>query len=279
MSLLKFSKKYFGLENKIIIVTGGSGLMGKKHAEAIMEFGGIPILLDVNDEEGLKVQESLNETFLQNCEYISCNITKQSEIEDTKIYLLSKYNKIDGLINNAAVNPKYDLIKNNNESRLENINVESWNQEISVGLTGAMLCSKIFGYEMSKNKGGVIINVSSDLGLIAPNQNIYKNKNTIDENQPVKPVSYSVIKHGLIGLTKYLSTYWNDKGVRCNAICPGGIYTGQDKAFVNDLINLIPMGRMANENEYKATIIYLLSDASKYMTGSNLIIDGGRTAW
>ena len=141
-----------------------------------------------------------------------------------------------------------------------------------------MLCSKIFGSEMAKRGKGVILNISSDLGIISPDQRIYKREGLDENEQTVKPVTYSVIKHGLIGLTRYLATYWPDKDVRCNALCPGGIFTNQDAEFVKKLTNLIPLGRMAREDEYKSAIVFLISDASSYMNGSVLNIDGGRTA-
>ena len=142
-----------------------------------------------------------------------------------------------------------------------------------------MLCSKVFGLEMSRNEKGVILNISSDLGIIAPDQRLYKKSGLPYDKQPVKPVTYSVIKHGIIGLTKYLATYWVDEGVRVNSISLGGVSNDQDPKFVERLTNLIPLGRMAHEDEYKAAIIFLVSDASSYMTGSNLVIDGGRSCW
>ena len=211
-----------------------------------------------------------------NTQYFYCDITDESQIVTVRDSLLNKYGKIDILINNAAIDPKVKKQEGKNLSRLENFSLDQWNIELAVGLTGAMLCSKIFGYEMSKNESGVILNISSDLGLIAPDQRIYKKEKLLDNEQPVKPVTYSIIKHGLIGLTKYLATYWPGI-VRCNALCPGGVYSGQTDHFVQNLSNLIPHNRMAKEDEYKAAIVFLLSDASSYMTGANLVIDGGRT--
>jgi NAD(P)-dependent dehydrogenase (short-subunit alcohol dehydrogenase family) len=188
---------------------------------------------------------------------------------------------VDILINNAANNPKMDGSNPDatRNTRLENFPLELWNLDLAVGLTGAFLCSRVLGNEMARQGKGVIVNVASDLGLIAPDQRIYRRAELADEEQPVKPVTYSVVKHGLIGLTRYLATYWADRGVRVNAISPGGVYTGQDDGFVQRLSNLIPLGRMAHTDEYKAAIVFLVSDASSYMTGANLVIDGGRTAW
>ena len=131
---------------------------------------------------------------------------------------------------------------------------------------------------MAKKNKGVILNISSDLGIIAPDQRIYQEEGLSENEQPVKPVTYSVIKHGLIGLTKYLATYWLGK-VRCNALCPGGVDTGQPEEFVQKLTDLIPLGRMATNDEYKGALIFLVSDASEYMNGAVVTMDGGRTSW
>jgi NAD(P)-dependent dehydrogenase (short-subunit alcohol dehydrogenase family) len=163
--------------------------------------------------------------------------------------------------------------------QLERFPLEVWNKDLAVGLTGAFLCSKVVGTEMARRRSGVILNIASDLGVIAPDQRIYREPGKSDEEQPAKPVSYSVVKHGLIGLTRYLATYWADRGVRVNALSPGGVYNGQEEGFVKRLSQLIPMGRMADLDEYKAAVVFLVSDASSYMTGANLIIDGGRTVW
>ena len=195
--------------------------------------------------------------------------------------VLKTLRKVDILINNAANDPKVDTRQRTSVhwSRLERFSLDLWNQDIAVGLTGAFLCSQVFGAEMARRGKGVIINIASDLGLIAPDQRIYRQPGLHDDQQPVKPITYSVVKHGLIGLTRYLATYWAEHGVRVNALCPGGVSAGQDDAFVTRLTHLIPLGRMADKDEYKAAIVFLASDASSYMTGANLVIDGGRTVW
>jgi len=190
--------------------------------------------------------------------------------------VLNKYGRIDILINNAANDQKFQVDAMRPSSRLEELEIESWQKDIDVGLTGAMLCTKYFGGQMAKQGGGVIVNISSDLGLIAPDQRLYKE---LDGTQNFKPLSYSVVKHGLIGLTKYIATYWNDCGVRANTLCPGGVYSNQSDDLVEKLKSLIPMGRMANSDEYIGAIQFLCSPASSYMNGSTLVVDGGRTIW
>jgi NAD(P)-dependent dehydrogenase (short-subunit alcohol dehydrogenase family) len=275
----KYVKQSFDLKGKVAVITGGAGLLGEKHAEAIAEFGGIPILLDIDEKAGTKKASRISNEYQVDCEFMLCDITDELQISSVRDSLLSRFGHIDILINNAAIDPKVEAKNEKNLSRLENFPIDQWNLELSVGLTGSMLCSKIFGYEMAKNGKGVILNISSDLGTIAPDQRIYKKDGLPENEQPVKPITYSIIKHGLIGLTKYLATYWADKGVRCNALCPGGIYNNQPDEFVKKISNLIPFGRMAHEDEYKASVVFMLSDASSYMNGSVVSMDGGRTCW
>jgi len=274
----KSVKQSFDLTDKVAVITGGAGLLGEKHAEAIAEFGGVPILLDIDGKVGIKKASRISNEYEVDCKFMLCDITDESQISSVRDSLSSKFGHIDILINNAAIDPKVKKQSGENLSRLENFSIDQWNLELSVGLTGAMLCSKVFGYEMSKNGYGVILNISSDLGIIAPDQRLYLKDEIAENEQLVKPVTYSVIKHGLIGLTKYLATYWPGK-VRCNTLCPGGVYNGQTDDFVTDISNLIPLNRMATKDEYKAAVVFLISDASSYMTGANLIIDGGRSTW
>jgi NAD(P)-dependent dehydrogenase (short-subunit alcohol dehydrogenase family) len=271
-------KQLWDLKNHVVVITGGAGLLGIKHAEAIAEMGGIPVLLDVNSTELEQAKHKLQETFGGDVLTYVCDITNDAQVRETLASILKCYNRVDVLINNAAVNPKLES-DNQHFSRFENFTVTQWVAEMNVGLTGSFLCSQVFGSFMAKREKGVIINVASDLGIIAPNQSLYKIDGVENDLQPVKPVSYSVIKHGLIGLTRYLATYWADKGVRCNALAPGGVYNGQNEVFVKRIKDLIPMKRMATPDEYKSSIVFLASEASSYMTGSVLIIDGGRSCW
>lgn len=262
----------FFLTGKVVVVTGGAGLIGKEHVIAILEAGGVPVILD-SSEDGINGAKLY---FGDKVLALKTDITKEELVVQAFDAIKSLYGVPYALINNAAIDPKVKHEGLKDPSRLEEFSVPQWDKEISVGLTGSMICTKIFGTAMAEKKTGVILNVSSDLGIIAPDQRIYKKDGA---EYPVKPVTYSVIKHGLIGLTKYTATYWASKGVRCNAICPGGVYNGQSDSFMEKLTNLIPMGRMAQVDEYRAAVIFMLSDASSYMTGSVVVLDGGRTCW
>jgi NAD(P)-dependent dehydrogenase (short-subunit alcohol dehydrogenase family) len=272
--------KLFDLTNRVAIITGGAGLLGQKHAEIIASQGGKPILVDLADAEPEKKAEKIAQKYKNQVFGITADITKPEQIHRMLEQVISQCNGVDILINNAANNPKVEAGTDSQTwSRLENFPISVWEADIAVGLTGAFLCSQIIGSELARRKKGVIINVASDLSVIAPDQRLYERAELPDYQQPVKPVTYSVIKTGLIGLTRYLATYWAKSGVRVNAISPGGIYNNQPDEFVQRLSNLIPIGRMANIDEYQGAILFLCSDASSYMTGFNLVIDGGRSCW
>lgn len=271
----------FRLDHKVIVITGGAGLLGRQHAEAVLDAGGIAILLDITADALENAVSELGKKYNEDrIVGMLADITSLESLEKVRDVILSKYQSIDGLINNAANNPKIEgNVANMAAIQFENFPMQMWMNDIAVGLTGAFLCSQIFGAAMARQGRGVILNISSDLGIIAPDQRIYRKEGLKEEEQTIKPVTYSVIKHGLIGLTKYLATYYAKKGVRCNALCPAGVFNGQDDEFLKKLTNLVPMGRMADKEEYKSTILYMLSDASSYMTGSTVVVDGGRTCW
>lgn len=270
----------FSLEKRVCIITGGAGLLGQNYAEAILDAKGIPVLIDINESKLIEAVERLRNNYGYSCqiEYYKVSITNEEQVRYVRDELLNKYGHIDVLINNAANNPKVEDSLTSYK-RFEQFDEMYWDSDLDVGLKGAFFCSKIFGSVMAKQNRGTILNISSDLGLIAPDQRIYRKDGILEIEQATKPVTYSVVKHGLIGLTKYLATYWAEKGVRANAICPGGVFAGQNEEFLEKLTNLIPMGRMANQDEYKAAILFLITDASAYMTGAILAVDGGRTCW
>jgi NAD(P)-dependent dehydrogenase (short-subunit alcohol dehydrogenase family) len=243
--------------------------------------GGTPVLVDIDDANVRACAAEIAANYRCNAIGIAADICQPEAVDGVLESVIRHFDRVDILINNAANNPKMEALPrmDGHWSRFEQFPLTAWNQDLAVSLTGAFLCSQIIGSELARRCTGVILNIASDLGVIAPDQRIYREPGLPLEQQPAKPVSYSVVKHGIIGLTRYLATYWADQGVRVNSLSPGGVYTGQDEAFVERLVNLIPLKRMAHKDEYKAAIIFLVSDASSYMTGANMIIDGGRTVW
>ena len=274
--------KKFDLSGKNALVTGAGGLLGVEHAYALLESGATVVLTDINKGSLLSTSEHLYKyADKSRIKLHTMDVSNIESITSIAEKLSSVDTHIDILVNNAAIDPKVSRDQGIIEtSRLENFPIDQWNLQISVGLTGAFLCSQVFGAAMSRNGcGGVILNIASDLSVISPDQRLYRKENLSDEKQPVKPITYSVIKAGLVGMTRYLSTYWADQGVRANALSPGGVFNGQGEEFVSNLCELIPVGRMAKKNEYHSAIQFLCSDASEYMNGQNIVMDGGRSVW
>lgn len=265
----------FDLSGRVVVITGGIGLLGLQHAAAIAGANGIPVLADINHIPERELRKRLGFA----ADSFQVDITQPAQVQRLLEYVLERYGRVDVLINNAAHNPKVEDQSALAKSRFEHFPFEQWQSDLAVGLTGAFLSSQVIGSEMARRRRGVIINVASDLALIAPDQRLYRDASFPEDQQPVKPVSYSVVKTGLLGLTRYLATYWAGAGVRVNAISPGGVANGQSDEFVLRISDLIPLGRMARVSEYQGAILFLCSDASSYMTGSNLVIDGGRSCW
>lgn len=272
----------FNLTGKTCLITGAAGLLGKEHAAALLECGAKVVLTDVSEPALRAAKVDLSLDFPTDRIVTQFMDVSRLESIQTVAEMLSQQGiRIDILVNNAALDPKVrgdeGLVES---SRLENLSLVQWDLQIAVGLTGAFLCSQVFGTAMAHDrKGGVILNIASDLSVFSPDQRLYKKAGLCSDMQPVKPVTYSVIKAGLVGLTRYLSTYWVDQGVRSNALSPGGVFTGQSDEFVERLTSLIPLGRMASRDEYHAVVQFLCSDASAYMNGQNIVMDGGRSVW
>ncbi len=274
--------KKFDLQGKTALITGAAGLLGVEHAAALLESGATVVLTDIGQTALASARELLARSARASQIFTHImDVSTPDSVSAVAAEFARTGRRIDILVNNAAIDPKVQGDQGVMEtSRLENFSLAQWNLQIAVGLTGAFLCSQTFGSAMAKDgKGGVILNIASDLSVFSPDQRIYRKEGVAANLQPVKPVTYSVIKAGLVGLTRYLSTYWVDCGVRANALSPGGVFNGQGEEFVQRLSALIPLGRMANRDEYRAAVQFLCSDASSYLNGQNIVMDGGRSVW
>jgi NAD(P)-dependent dehydrogenase (short-subunit alcohol dehydrogenase family) len=277
-------KDQLSLENNIVVISGGGGFLGLYFAEAVAEFGAIPLLLDINK---IGIDKNLNA--LQKNNYTAfgfeCDISDSANIDLIVSNIIEKYKKVDVLINATnfvGINPSnFKDDKNQYFANFENYSEDLWEQSIKLNLTGTFLLTQKIGRFMVKKENGSIINISSDVGVISPDHRIYNpdpqnNYKGVNFNTPL---SYSVSKAGIIHMTRYLATYWAEKGIRVNAISPAGVNNNHSEEFTKKLTNLIPLGRMASPQELKGPIVFLASNASSFITGSNLIVDGGRTIW
>jgi NAD(P)-dependent dehydrogenase (short-subunit alcohol dehydrogenase family) len=269
----------FDLTGRVAIVTGGGGLLGPRHGAAIARHGGIPVLVDVRPgacdaaARGIAAEHGVPACSL------TADITSAEAVQDVLREVLARYGRVDILVNNAANNPKVEDPSANAWSHVENFPIEQWDRDVAVGLTGSFLCCKIIGSELARRGSGSIVNVASYLGILAPEPRLYRKEGVAPADQPVKPISYTVVKSAIYGLTRYLAAYWGDKGVRVNALTPGGVFNGQDPDFVHNLSMRIPLGRMAQPNEFEGALVFLASDAASYVTGANVVVDGGRVCW
>lgn len=264
----------FSLKDKVAVVTGALGLLGKNHCYALSEAGANVIVVDIKENDCKKFSETLSIKSIG----IGCDITDVKSVKKLKETILKTFGKIDILVNNAAIN---DMFENPaaaaEQSKFENYPLDLWQKSLDVNLTGTFLCSQVLGSEMAKAGSGSIINIASTYGIVAPNQSIYKKEN--GEQSFYKSAAYPVTKGAIISFTRFLAAYWGDKGVRVNTLSPGGVENNQGKHFLKNYSEATPLGRMAHPTDYKGAIVFLASDASNYMTGANLVVDGGWTAW
>ena len=267
----------FALTDRAVVITGAGGLLGQEHALAVGRAGGIPILLELSPAAlGATVQrleaEGISHLALE------ADLTNEDQIKAAASAVANRFGAAWGLVNNVASNPPMGEAAQGAD-RLDRFPLAQWDHDIRLGLTSAFLCSRYFGEQMADSGGGSIVNVASDLALISPDQRMYAVGQPPGTPAPVKPVSYPVVKSALLGLTRYLATYWSPIPVRCNALVPGSVGGTQSQELTRELTSRIPLARLAVPSEYQGALIFLLSDASAYMTGANLVMDGGRTAW
>ena len=262
-------KNIFDLTDKTVILTGAAGYLGGNYADGLSQSGANVVLADINYQGCKKLEHKIREKYDVDPLSVKLDLTQSKSINNLVSKITKKYSGIDVLINNAA----YQGTPKIRTAGFENLTLETWNQAISVNLTGIFLLSQQIGKIMKNQKFGNIINISSIYGIVGADQRIY------GKSGQNSAVFYAATKGAVLNLTRYLASFWNRTGIRVNTFSPGGVENKQDKNFIKNYSKKTMIGRMARNDEYVGALIFLASDASSYMTGSNLIIDGGWTAW
>lgn len=261
---------HFDVTGRVVCLTGAAGFLGSAYTEALLAAGATVVALD-RDRNALAELETRSAS--GQLMAFEADVSDRPRIAEVADSVARRVGAIDVLINNAAVNPAVRSgIGNDTLTTLEALTLSEWDEAIRVGLTGALVCAQVIGLRMAERGTGHIIQISSDLGVVAPDQRLY-------EGDAKKPVSYSVVKTGVLGLTRYLATYWALQGVRSNALVLGGVQRDQPADFIERISKLVPLGRMANPADYIGPLLFLVSEASAYMNGASLVVDGGRTVW
>ena len=269
----------FSLAGRVAVITGGAGMLGRRHAEAIAEMGGVPVVLDLDAERCEEAAAHVRAHAGGDAMALAADITDRAAVRAAVAQVLARYGRVDILVNNAAMTVKggggaFD----DYFAPFEEYPEALFERALKITLPGALLVTQAVGAAMVERGSGVVVNIASDVAVISPDHRIYQGM-TYGGKPFNTPVAYSMSKAALLAFTRYLATYWAPRGIRVNALSPAGVYDDHDAAFVERLANLIPLRRMAHKDEYKGALIFLCSDASSFMTGANLIVDGGRTAW
>lgn len=263
----------FSVNDEIVLVTGAGGQLGQTYVKAFLERDAIVIGIDVSHSAAnTELQKLYPEAYL----FIEADVTNKQSLQHVLETVIAKYGIPTVLINNAAIDSPPSAPPEEN-GPFEEYPEESWDKVLDVNLKGVYLCCQVFGAAMAKAGSGSIINISSIYGVVSPDQNLYEYRRQRGEVF-YKPVAYSASKSGILNLTRYLSVYWAKKGVRVNSLIIAGVFNNQEQAFLDVYCDRIPIGRMANIDEYNGSVLFLASKASEYMTGANLVIDGGWTA-
>lgn len=265
-------EQIFNLQNKVILVTGAAGLIGSKFCRVLAETGAIVAVADIQEQKTFALAQELQNQGFQAAGF-SVDITSLKSVHEMVAQIVSRFGRLDVLVHCAAMDPKFDRAnRKEHTAGFEDFPLEVWQQALDVNLTGAFLCVQEAARVMLKQKQGVMVLVSSIYGMVAPDQRIY-------QKGLFKPPYYSVSKAGILGLTRYVASYYAGKNIRINALSPGGIYNDHEEAFVREYSSRTILNRMADVSELEGALLFLASNASSYMTGANLVVDGGWTAW
>lgn len=266
----------FSVIGRVAVITGGLGQLGSQYAAALAHRGANVVVLDQRID--LKLAASRFGAVASKMHFLEADVTSRASIEKALANIMAKLGPPDVLVNNAALDSPPNAPAEET-GPFETYPESSWDKVMDVNVKGVFLCCQIFGGAMARVGRGSIINISSIYGIVSPDQRIYEFRQQRDGRPFIKPVAYSASKSAIINLTRYLATYWAGRGVRVNSVTLAGVLNSQDPEFLRQYCPKVPMGRMARPDEYNGGIIFLCSDASSYMTGANLVMDGGFTAW
>jgi NAD(P)-dependent dehydrogenase (short-subunit alcohol dehydrogenase family) len=268
----------FSLSGKTAVVTGALGLIGKEHCRALASAGASIVVTDIDQAACSTFASSLTEAFGVSAIGIAADITEKADVRALKSIAIESFGVIDILVNNAAINDMVeDPLSVAELSKFEHYPLELWRRCLDVNVTGAFICSQLLGSHMAERGSGCIINIASTYGIVAPDQRLYRTPEGVQPffKSPVYPTS----KGAILSFTRFLAAYWGQRGVRVNAISPGGVENSQDDFFIENYAARTPLGRMAKTTDYHGALLFLASDASAYVTGANLVVDGGWTIW
>jgi|tagenome__1003787_1003787.scaffolds.fasta_scaffold20984154_3 NAD(P)-dependent dehydrogenase (short-subunit alcohol dehydrogenase family) len=268
----------FNLDGRVAIVTGAAGLLGRMHCNALASAGANVIAVDLKEQECEEFVIQLGENYGVRAMSLGTDITSADQVCTMRERALAAFGRIDILVNNAGLNDSIEASSATGASiTLENYPIDIWERFLAINLTGTFLCCQVIGSEMARCKKGSIVNVASTYAIVAPDQSLYEMSD--GTKLLTKSPAYVASKGGMLSLTRYLASYWGRSGVRVNALSPGGVENGQEAEFIEKYSSRTPLGRMATAYDYSGALLFLSSDASSYMTGANLVVDGGWTIW
>ncbi|MBI2860207.1 MAG: SDR family oxidoreductase [Chloroflexi bacterium] len=272
----------FDLSGRVAIITGGAGLLGLEYADVLAEAGADIVVADFRREACQEAAEEICRRHGVRALPVPVDVTDEQQVEAMTARVMETFGKIDILVNNAALTAKGGSTGLSGYlSPFEEYPLDAWERSLKVNLTSMFLCSRAAGREMARRNRGVLVNISSIYGVVGPDPRLYEGTTNpyAASGKLSAPVSYAAAKGAVLSLTRYLATYWADRNIRVNALTPGGVYEQHDDTFVKNYAYRTPLGRMADKGDYRGAMLFLVSDASSYMTGANLVVDGGWTAW